>query len=178
MGVDKGHCTEGIRTGSLSNSPLEKEQQVKRGIQRRGGRGRGEVGERLRATSRSQTGWVSTSPSFFTPSSTSSSSRCPLITVRDTRGAWRALIKQQQIAGTQELNHLGTGDCSVAALRRRSTSKQDLYPRREELSVTLKTGRGAAGNLWFRSAPFLFIDITSSAGTLKHFTVQNICFSY
>lgn len=24
MGVDKGHCTEGIRTGSLSNRPLEK----------------------------------------------------------------------------------------------------------------------------------------------------------
>ena len=30
MGVDKGHCTEGIRTGNLSNSLLEKEQQVKR----------------------------------------------------------------------------------------------------------------------------------------------------
>ena len=37
MGVDKGHCTEGIRTGSLSNIPLEKEQQVKRGIQRQEG---------------------------------------------------------------------------------------------------------------------------------------------
>lgn len=34
MEVDKGHCTGGIRTGSLSNSLLEKEQQVKRGIQR------------------------------------------------------------------------------------------------------------------------------------------------
>lgn len=38
MGVDKGHCTEGIRTGSLSNSLLEKEKPVKRGIQRQRGR--------------------------------------------------------------------------------------------------------------------------------------------
>lgn len=39
MGVDKGHCTEGIRTGSLSNSLLEKEQQVKRELQRWSRRG-------------------------------------------------------------------------------------------------------------------------------------------
>lgn len=38
MGVDKGHCTEGIRTGSLSNSLLVKEKPVKRGIQRQGER--------------------------------------------------------------------------------------------------------------------------------------------
>lgn len=36
MGADKGHCTKGIGTGSMSNSPLEKEQRVRTGIQRQG----------------------------------------------------------------------------------------------------------------------------------------------
>lgn len=100
MGVDKGHCTEGIGTGSLSNSPLEKEQQVKRGIQRsrEGGVERGE-GEQPAGH---QTGRVSTLPSSCSSSSTPSSSQCPLITVQDTGWVQSALIKQQQIAGTRE----------------------------------------------------------------------------
>lgn len=53
-------------------------------------------------TSRSQTGRVSTLPSCISSSSSSSSSHCPLITVQDTRGVQSPLIKQQQIAETQE----------------------------------------------------------------------------
>lgn len=49
MGADKGHCAEGIRTGSLSSIPLEKKQQVKRQIKRQ----KGEEGER-RATEGNQ----------------------------------------------------------------------------------------------------------------------------
>lgn len=68
MGVDKGHCTEGIRTGSLSNSPLEKKKKKERDRKkeksselreeykdRRGERGRGGRGGRASEGSRQVT---------------------------------------------------------------------------------------------------------------------------